>query len=440
MEKALEAFKIKSLRPGQKEVIECMLAKKNVLCVRPTGSGKSLIFQIAAYLSPGITIVVCPLISLMNDQLLPLQKLGIPALSFSSGSNTETRDLFSENPVTKLIYIGPESLKSQSFQTILSQLYQRKLISFFIVDEAHVIFDWGISNFRKEYQLDIISKDYPDIPLCCFTATLTENVRTRILDVLKLTNYQTFVGDLDRPNILYWIQDVFAVPVENRLFLLEQAIRYFMKGNSVFSLPFPIEREKMYGSGIVYCRSRDKCEEVTEYLQNQGVRCEVYHAKIHPKQKEETMRKWMDGEIDVIVGTIAIGMGIDKADVRYVINYNMSGGIERFAQESGRAGRDGAWALSLTFFDRRDVNSSKYLLRSSKYEDPNDLQIALDSCDVMANLCKEESCRRVSLIEKISGQKPTVADKTMCCDFCSKEMSLKRKNMDLPSYFQKKKK
>ncbi len=343
--RGLAAFGLSGFRPAQQEIIEAVLSRKDVLCVMPTGSGKSLCYQLPAILDEGITLVVSPLIALMKDQVDSLRQLGIAA-EFINSSLTTQQQAECLNRVDRgecrLLYVAPERFRSRQFIEIVRGLSLR----LFAVDEAHCISEWG-HDFRHDYaRLGDFRARLGNPPTIALTATATPDVQVDIVKQLNLPDPQIFVAGFKRDNLFYSVRTCSTKSDKQ-----ESLIR-FLRAHD--------------GAGIVYVSTRAACSEVAGQLnKNIGRKVDIYHGKLESDQRRQVQDDFMSGRTPVIVATNAFGMGIDKPDVRFVVHYNMPGTIESYYQESGRAGRDGLPSHCLLLFSWQDRYIQEFFIDSA---------------------------------------------------------------------------
>jgi ATP-dependent DNA helicase RecQ len=384
----------KEFRPLQKEAMDHLCHRRDVIVVLPTGGGKSLCFQVPAVLSSGLAVVVSPLISLMKDQVDTLTECGVPAARIDSSLTPEEREKALERirkRELKLLYMSPERLVSDSFIKFL----QRLDLSFIAIDEAHCISMWG-HDFRPEYrQLGSLRKIFPDVPIGAYTATATEQVRHDIAQQLSLKDPGMLVGSFDRPNLIYKVQ------AKNRI---------------VKQVSEVVDRHRDE-SGIVYCIRRKDVEEMAAALTIKGLQVAPYHAGLPDETRKRNQEDFLNEKVDIIVATIAFGMGIDKSNVRYVIHAGMPKSLEHYQQESGRAGRDGLEAECCLFYSGGDYGTWKSLMRDM---DPKAMEVAVSKLSRMYSYCTEGICRRKAILNYF-GQS---LDKGECgaCDICLGEV------------------
>jgi ATP-dependent DNA helicase RecQ len=399
------AFGIHELRPLQEEAMRANLAGRDLLLVLPTGGGKSLCFQGPALVRPGPTLVVSPLIALMKDQVDGLRESGVAAgMLTSAQSPGERRAVHQEleRGRLKLLYAAPERLLLEGFFERLVALG----LSAVAIDEAHCISHWG-HDFRPEYrQLGALRALAPGIPLHAFTATATAKVRADIVAQLGLADPLVLVGPCDRPNLTYRVQP--------RNELVRQVLAV-------------IERHPRE-AGIVYCIARKDVERLDQDLREAGVRSVAYHAGLEPEVRRRAQERFLDEEVDVVVATVAFGMGIDRTDVRFVVHAALPKGVEQYSQETGRAGRDGLAAECVLFQSGADFYSWKGLIERSHGEggggDPGELQGALARLSEMMGFATRLVCRHRQLVEHFgqSYAPPSASEGCGACDVCMGEV------------------
>lgn len=374
LEQALKHFfGYDSFRPGQREIVEAALQKRDMMIVMPTGGGKSLCFQLPALLKPGLTVVVSPLIALMQDQVEALQDNGIGATflnSTLSSQETRSRETEIQEGKIKLLYVAPERLLGERFLPFLDIVASKLGISAFAIDEAHCVSEWG-HDFRPEYrQMQRVRDRYPDIPIMALTATATERVRQDIIQQLTLRNPYIHVASFNRPNLYYEVRP---------------------KTKHSFAEVLQIIQKKG-GSGIIYCLSRKKVDEVAYKLQQSGIQALPYHAGMNDVDRATNQTRFIRDDVQVMVATIAFGMGINKPDVRFVIHYDLPKNLEGYYQESGRAGRDNEPAHCSLFFGYGDVKTIEYIIEQKP--DPQEQRIAKQQLRRVINYADSSDCRR----------------------------------------------
>lgn len=356
-------WRYESFREAQAEAIESVCSGRDTLVLLPTGGGKSLLYQVPALYLDGITVVITPLISLMKDQVDSLRKRGILARSIHSGMTPRQIDITLDNCVygnTKLLYISPERISSEIFRVRAAKMN----ISLIAVDEAHCIAQWG-HDFRPQYlNISTLREIAPEATMLALTASATPEVKQEIIENLRLDNPKIFQLSPSRKNISYIVR-----PTEDKD---EQLLRII---------------NNVKGSGIVYSRSRQECEKLSQMLKESGITADFYHGGLGYHSRSVKQDRWRNNKVRVMVATNAFGMGIDKADVRFVVHYQMCGSLESYYQEAGRAGRDGlrSYAVLLVGTDDRGRAGKRLMLEyppveivKSIYTDLcNHLQIAI---------------------------------------------------------------
>lgn len=366
-------FGYEHFRPGQLEIIESLLAGRDNFVLMPTGGGKSLCYQVPALLRAGTAIVISPLISLMHDQVTALRANGVAAAYYNSSlGSEEARAILSQlhQGALDLLYISPERLLSHGFMQRLQEI----AIGLFAIDEAHCISQWG-HDFRPEYtQLSCLVEEFPDAPVIALTATADKQTRQDILQRLKLRNPHIHIASFDRPNIRYTVLEKYK-PI--------QQLTDFLKAH-------PQE------AGIVYCQSRKRVEELSEKLNQAGFSSLPYHAGLPNGEREYAQSSFQKDDVQIIVATIAFGMGIDKPNVRFVVHYDLPKHIESYYQETGRAGRDGLPAEALLLYGMDAIATSKHFIE--QLENPEQKRIELHKLNAMVAMAEAQICRRQVLL------------------------------------------
>lgn len=374
-------FGYDQFRVGQRPVIEAALQRQDLMVVMPTGGGKSLCFQLPGLLLPGLTVVVSPLIALMQDQVTTLQVNDIPATFLNSSIDAATArqriaEICSGN--IKLLYVAPERLLHESFLNVLDQVQAQVGIAAFAVDEAHCVSEWG-HDFRPEYRrLAEVRQRYAHVPIYALTATATERVRQDIIQQLQLRQPFVHVASFNRPNLYYEVRP---------------------KSRQAYADLYREIRQQGQDSGIVYCLSRREVNEISARLQADGIHALPYHAGMSDSARTLNQDRFIRDDVQVMVATVAFGMGIDKPDVRFVIHYNLPRNIEGYYQEAGRAGRDGEPSKCLLFFSTKDIHTIDWLIERKvdpATGDPlvNEQRIARQQLRQVIDYAESTVCRR----------------------------------------------
>lgn len=394
-------FGYDSFRPGQQEVVDALLNGKDVLAVMPTGAGKSICYQLPALLLPGITVVVSPLISLMQDQVQALIQMGVRAAYINSSlTENQCRKALANacEGMYKIVYVAPERLLTPGFLRFSHSVK----ISLLCVDEAHCVSQWG-QDFRPSYlQIQqFVAQLHQRPPVGAFTATATSHVRADIRKMLQLNHPTELTTGFDRPNLFFEVQR------------MEEKEKYPC-------LAAYLEQHSA-ASGIVYCSTRKKVDEVYQKLDQSGISVARYHAGMPPEERQRNQDAFLYDRARVMVATNAFGMGIDKSNVNFVVHYNMPLDLESYYQEAGRAGRDGQPADCILLYSAGDVRTGNFLIDNSEPPadaTPQEAEVLLarqrDRLRQMTFYCHSRYCLRGEIL-KYFGQMPTSSG----CGHCS---------------------
>jgi bloom syndrome protein len=423
-----ERFKLKGFRESQVEAINATLAGKDVFVLMPTGGGKSLCYQLPSLVSSGktrgVTVVVSPLVSLMEDQVAHLQMLNIQAFLINGDTSSEQRgfimEKFGDRDVEKfiqLLYVTPEMLgKSQRMLNAFEQLHRNGRLARIVIDEAHCVSQWG-HDFRPDYKaLGSVRQKFPGVPVMALTATATDNVRVDTIHNLGMKGCEVFKRSFNRSNLYY------EVRTKGKAAEDVDAVARLIKDNY---------RKQ---TGIVYCLSRKNCETFAKELKGKGIGAHHYHAGLQPDEKSQIQRDWQSGKHQVIVATIAFGMGIDKANVRFVVHHSMPKSLEGYYQETGRAGRDGQPSGCYLFYAYRDVAMLRKMIDQNDDASREQKNRQRQMLTRMELFCTNETdCRRVQVLNYFN--EPFTRD--ACngqCDNCRSDATFN--SVDLTAYAQ----
>jgi ATP-dependent DNA helicase RecQ len=387
-----DVFGYHEFRGPQEAVINALVAGDDALVLMPTGGGKSLCYQIPSLVRDGVGIVVSPLIALMQDQVSALHELGVRAGFLNSSMTPQEAwqtELAMHNGELDMLYVAPERL----IQPRTLEMLHGVKIALFAIDEAHCVSQWG-HDFRADYlKLDMLQREFPQVPRIALTATADVRTREEIIARLQLENAQQFVNGFDRPNIQYRIQQKNTPKVQLLRFLRDEHANH---------------------SGIVYCLSRNKVEQTAEWLSAEGFTALPYHAGLTPQVRQKNQSRFLREDQIIMVATIAFGMGIDKPDVRFVAHLDLPKSIEAYYQETGRAGRDGEPATTLLLYGLEDVVKLRQMMANSEGNDEfkrNEQQ----RLNAMLGLCEITTCRRQTLLRYFGD---TLAQPCGNCDSC----------------------
>ncbi|EGT3609437.1 ATP-dependent DNA helicase RecQ [Morganella morganii] len=385
-----QIFGYQQFRAGQSDIIDTVTGGRDCLVVMPTGGGKSLCYQIPALMLPGLTVVVSPLISLMKDQVDQLRLLGVEAGYLNSAQTAQEQQKVLEgchNNRIKLLYVAPERLLMSSFIRQLQQ-WQPSLLA---VDEAHCISQWG-HDFRPEYcAIGELRQHLPGVPVIALTATADNTTRSDICSRLRLSDPLIHISSFDRPNIRYTLVEKYKAFDQLWMFVRGQ------KGQC----------------GIIYCNSRNKVEDVAARLQKRGLSVAAYHAGLDNLQREWVQDAFLKDNLQVVVATVAFGMGINKSNVRFVAHFDIPRNIESYYQETGRAGRDGVSAEAVLFYDPADMAWLRRCLDEKPAGPQKDIE--QHKLNAMGAFAQAQTCRRLVLLNYFGENRQTPCGN---CDIC----------------------
>lgn len=400
-------FNLDKFRSNQEDIIKASLAGEDIFVLMPTGGGKSLCYQLPAMIQDGITIVISPLLSLIQDQISSLLNKNIPAVALNSNCTTSERTLIMQAlqacHSVKIVYVTPELLnKSTSFLSLLYDLSRRGKLARFVIDEAHCVSQWG-HDFRPDYkELGMIKRRFSEIPLIALTATATKKVEIDILKSLGIEGCRVFRQSFNRPNLRYFVMNKTRQTITD--------IVSFVHANYPNS------------PGIIYCTSKKECEKMSEGLNNH-LKTTFYHAGLSKRERNRVQEMWNDGTVKIIVATIAFGMGIDKSDVRFVIHYSLPKSLEGYYQETGRAGRDGLESVCILYYSYGDTKTIEFLISKNYNATEEQKNRQREELKYVVQYCENKTdCRRKLVLSHFAEDFDPVKCKKSC-DNCAKNLT-----------------
>ncbi|KAL0205627.1 hypothetical protein P9112_000934 [Eukaryota sp. TZLM1-RC] len=432
-------FNLDSFRPGQEDAIRSILQGQDVFVNAPTGFGKSLTYLLPSLLKPGLCFCVFPLVSLLNDQRSKLKTLQIPygilAPSLDPEQSSLTSQLLNnmEHVNLKVVLTTPESITLKKNLSLLESLYSRNLVSFFTIDECHLVCEWN--SFRSAFnKLNILRSKFPSTPLLALTATASKEVKKHVFSKLKLkSSTVTVTVAPDRPNIKYSV--LFKELQSNPLFALQNLVKSFFD-------------QYKHKRGIVFVHKRSTCEELSQQLKTNEINTFVYHAGLEMLERNKIQTEFGQTINSVICCTISFGLGVD-VNADFVIHYQPPHNINQFYQESGRCGRDGSQSESVVFYDREDLtryknifalegrqkhqSNAKSVLSSSQSTFQEDYEEKMTGLEDIMLYCEARRCKRAVLLKHFAATVNPERDRTRCCDYCEnpKKINIQLSNLEM---------
>lgn len=399
-----EVWGYEDFRENQSEAIDSILEQdKDVLFIAKTGLGKSLVFQLPSLMLPGVTIVISPLLSLMSDQVSNADVKGINAATYNSTLGKKQKRIVLnqlENNELDLLYIAPESI----LNTELLEFFRDKVnVNFIAIDEAHCTSAYG-HDFRPKYKQISLLREFISAPFVALTATADSKTINDVIEILKLGNstykLSDFYQNLDRPSIFYNVLPKI--------------------GNGYKQVMSFINQHEKHDTGIIYCLTKASVDDLSKFLYRQGFKAKAYHAGINNKERDKVLDSWMKDEVDIIVATIAFGMGIDYPSVRYVIHLNIPTSLEGYVQEVGRASRDGKPSKAYLLYDPKDSNLIKWMLKKT-ITNPANLTLRLNKFSKMSKFATSNDCYRKQILSYFNQKQ-----KNDNCNSCSNCVEIKK--------------
>ena len=411
-----EIFNLSSYRPDQLAVINASMSGHDCILIMPTGGGKSLTYQLPAVISSGITLVVSPLLSLMEDQVMALQRLGVGAEMLTANSEQETKkrvmkEMLDSNSRMKLLYVTPEKCsKSKQFMAKLQKMHQAGRFVRLAIDEVHCCSQWG-HDFRPDYKfLGAMRTMFPDVPILGLTATSTAAVTKDVKDILRIPSAMVFTAGFNRPNLHYSVR-IKPEAAEDNFDMLANLVKTEFRDMT----------------GIIYSTTVKEVDTLYAELKKRGIKAGPYHAQMETTSRSRVHRMWSSGDIKVVVATVAFGMGIDKPDVRFVIHNTISRSMENFYQESGRAGRDGEKATCIMLWRLGDVFKQSTMVFQER--------TGMEKLYSMVNYClSTNTCRRKLIAEHFLESMERNIECNEMCDICEQGGADTQETVDVTDY------